>query len=209
MPDLRLVGGGDARGWSGPARPPSRAAPPRAVPRNPGTTGPNGSAEPLSARNCSAVRMISSEFASASLGGVAPGGDAVPAQDAADGLRVRRLDRGDIQAELETGPPPRHPHHPVTERLAGQLLPVDRGGQRDPGIRVQMIHVGGVDQRRASPCRSTGRRRPCRAGSSRTPPPSRPPGRPRGTHRPARAAGPAAAPPGSSRSACRGHRRIP
>ena len=31
----------------------------------PGTTAPKGSAEPLSARNFSAVRMISSEFASA------------------------------------------------------------------------------------------------------------------------------------------------
>ncbi len=70
----------------------------------------------------------------------------MPAQDAADGLRVRRLDRGDVQPELETGAPPRHPHHPVTERLAGQLFPVDGGGQGDPGIRVQVIHVRGVDQ---------------------------------------------------------------
>ena len=64
----------------------------------------------------------------------------------ADGLRVRRLDRGDVQAELEAGAPPRHPHHPVAEALLGQLLPVGRGGQRDPGVRVQVVHVRGVDQ---------------------------------------------------------------
>ena len=47
--------------------------------------------------------MISSELRLALGRGVAPRGDAVPAQDAADGLRVRRLDRGDVQPQLEPG----------------------------------------------------------------------------------------------------------
>ena len=77
---------------------------------------------------------------------IAPGGDAVPAEDAADGLRIGGLDRRDVESELEAGASPRHPRHPVTERLAGQLLPVDRGRQGDPGIRVQMVDMRGVDQ---------------------------------------------------------------
>ena len=39
------------------------------------------------------------------------------AEDAADGLRVGRGDGGDVQAELEAGPPPWHPHHPVADIL--------------------------------------------------------------------------------------------
>ena len=80
------------------------------------------------------------------LRGVAPGGDAVPAEDAADRLRVRRLDLGDVQAELEAGPPPGHPHHLVTEDLLGQRLTVGRGRDRDPGVGVQVVHVRGVHQ---------------------------------------------------------------
>ena len=70
----------------------------------------------------------------------------MPTQDAADGLRVRGLDRGNVQPQLKPGAPPRHPHNPVPERLTGQFFPVDSGSQGDPGIRVQMIHVRRVDQ---------------------------------------------------------------
>ncbi len=129
-----------------PAPLPSPAAPPPGSASYPGTTAPKGSADPLSTRNCSAVRMISNEFCSACSLSVAPGGDAMPTQDATDGLRVRRLDRGNVQAELEAGAPPRHPHHPIPERLTGQFFPVDRGRQRDPRIRVQMIHMRRVHQ---------------------------------------------------------------
>jgi len=70
----------------------------------------------------------------------------VPAEDAADRLRVGFLDGRDIETELESGAPPRHPQHPVTECLAGQFFPVDRGGQGDSGIGVQVIDMGCIDQ---------------------------------------------------------------
>src|SRR5690606_17223854 len=53
---------------------------------------------------------------------------------------------GDVEAELEAGPPPRHPHHPVAEDPPGQLGAVGGGGDRDAGVGVQVVHVGGVDQ---------------------------------------------------------------
>ena len=92
------------------------------------------------------------------LAGRAPGGDAVAAEDAADGLRVGRGDRGDVQAELEAGPPPRHPRHPAAEARGGQLLPVRRCRQGDAGVGVQMVDVRlaeqpvhrGVDRRRGA-----------------------------------------------------------
>jgi hypothetical protein len=80
----------------------------------------------------------------------------VPAEDAADGLWVLLGDRGDVQAELEARPAPRHPDHAVAEALAGQRLAVGGGGQRDAGVGVQVVDVrsgdqavhGGVDGRR-------------------------------------------------------------
>ena len=56
------------------------------------------------------------------------------------------LDLGDVQAELEPGPPPGHPHDAVAEDLLGERLAVGRGGQRDAGVGMQVIDVGGVDQ---------------------------------------------------------------
>ena len=70
------------------------------------------------------------------------------------------LEAGDVDAQLEAGPPPRHPHDPVAEALLGQGLAVGRRGHRDPGIGMQVVHVGrfhepvhgGVDRgRRAAP----------------------------------------------------------
>ena len=90
--------------------------------------------------------MIHSELVSASSRRVAPGRDAVPAEDAADRLRVRLLDRGDVQAQLESRPPPRHPGDLVAEDRLGQLLPVRRGRDRDPRVRMQMIDMRGIDQ---------------------------------------------------------------
>jgi hypothetical protein len=80
------------------------------------------------------------------VAGVSPGGDAVPAEDHPDGLWVIALDGGDVEAELEPGPPPRHPGHPAAEALAGQLLPVGGGGEGDAGVRVQVVHVRRLDQ---------------------------------------------------------------
>src|SRR6202040_2043162 len=47
----------------------------------------------------------------------APGGDAVAAEDHADRLRVRLIDGGDVEAELEAGAAPRDPGHAVAEAL--------------------------------------------------------------------------------------------
>jgi hypothetical protein len=76
----------------------------------------------------------------------APRGDAVPAQDDPDRLRVVPPDLRDIQAELEAGPPPRHPRHPVAEAGLGQRLAVPGRGQRDAGVRVEVVDVRRLDQ---------------------------------------------------------------
>ena len=68
------------------------------------------------------------------------------AEDAADGLRVGRLDRGDVEAELEAGPPPRHPDDLVAEDLLGQLLAVRGRGDRDAAVGVQVVDVRRVDE---------------------------------------------------------------
>src|SRR5262249_55971279 len=80
------------------------------------------------------------------VAGRAPRGDAVPAQDDPDRVRPGPAYRRDVEAELETGPPPRHPDHPVAEALLGQGLAVGRGGERDPGVRVQVVDVDRLDQ---------------------------------------------------------------
>jgi hypothetical protein len=59
---------------------------------------------------------------------------------------VPPLDLGDVQAELKTGPPPRHPSHPVPEALGGQRFAVGCCRERDARVRVQVIHVGSVHQ---------------------------------------------------------------
>ena len=69
-----------------------------------------------------------------------------PPSTTPDGLRVSRGDSRDIQAELEAGPPPGHPCHPVAEALPRQFLPVGGGSQRDARVRVQVIHMRGVHQ---------------------------------------------------------------
>jgi hypothetical protein len=80
------------------------------------------------------------------LGGGAPGGDAVAAEHDPDDAGVGQLDGGHVQAELESWPAPRHPHHPVAEALLGQRLPVGGGSQRDASVGVEMVDVGRVDQ---------------------------------------------------------------
>ncbi len=80
------------------------------------------------------------------LGRVAPGGDAVAAEDHADGLRVVPLDLGDVETELEAGSAPVHPRDPVTEALLGQRLAVGGGREGDAGVGVQVVDVRRVDQ---------------------------------------------------------------
>jgi hypothetical protein len=70
----------------------------------------------------------------------------VTAQDDPDRGRARAPHLGDVQAELEARAPPGHPHHAAAEAVPGQGLPVGGGGQGDPGVRVQVVHVSGLDQ---------------------------------------------------------------
>ena len=78
--------------------------------------------------------------------GVAPRGDAVPTEDAADRLRVGLLDGRDVEAELEARTTPRHPHDLVAEGLLGQLLAVGRGRDGDAGVGVQVVDVRRIDE---------------------------------------------------------------
>jgi hypothetical protein len=145
VPDLRVVGGGEPpdRGEEG-GRP---GAPLRLGQRL--AAGHDG-AEGLGTATLGQERLRGTDdlqrVGLGLLAGVAPCGDAVPAQHDPDGLRVGLLDRGDVQAELESGPAPRHPGHPGAEALLGELLPVDRGGQGDPRVGVQVVDVRGLDQ---------------------------------------------------------------
>ena len=134
----------------------------------PGTTGPErlGPAvlvdEPLGGPDdLERVRL-------AFVRGVAPGGDAVAAEDRADRLGPVAADRGDVETELEARPTPRDPRHAIAEAAAGQRLAVGGGRERDPGVGMEVVDVGGVDEARASRCRSTAPRRRDRGGSSRT-----------------------------------------
>ena len=78
------------------------------------------------------------------------------AEDHADGLGTGGVDRGDVETELETGTPPRHPRDAVAVDVLRQLLAVGRGGDRDAAVRVQVVDVRrgdeavhrGVDRRR-------------------------------------------------------------
>ena len=90
--------------------------------------------------------MIQRQLRLGLLGRVAPRGDAVAAEDAADRLRVGLLDRGDVEAELEARTAPRHPDDLVAEDLLGQRLAVGGGRDRDAGVGVQVVDVRRVDQ---------------------------------------------------------------
>ena len=68
--------------------------------------------------NRSAVRMISSEWASHCLGRLAPGGDAVAAEDAPIASGWSRWTAAMSRPELEARPAPRHPRDPVAEAVA-------------------------------------------------------------------------------------------
>ena len=90
--------------------------------------------------------MISSETRLGLRAGVAPCRDPVAAQDDADGLRVRRRDRGDVQAQLEARAPPRHPHHPIAEASAVSFSPSAAVASAMPESGCRWSTCGGVDQ---------------------------------------------------------------
>ncbi len=81
------------------------------------------------------------------LARVAPRGQSVAAEHAADRLRVRRLQLGHVEAELEAGPAPVDPQHLVAEALPGQLRAVDGRRQRDDRVGVQVVDVLAADER--------------------------------------------------------------
>ena len=60
---------------------------------------------------------------------------------------VGRLQGGHLEAELEPGPPPRHPRHLAPEAALGERGPVGGGGERDHGVGVEVVDVGLVDER--------------------------------------------------------------
>ena len=122
----------------------------------PGTTAPNGSG--LSVLGEERRRLLDDLQAVGLdlVAGRAPGRDAVAAEDHTDGVRVRRAGGLGVESELEAWAPPRQPRHSVTEALAGERLPVCRGGQRDPRVRMQVIHVSRFDE--AVACGVDGRR---------------------------------------------------
>ncbi len=80
------------------------------------------------------------------VAGVAPRRDAVTAEDAPDRRRVIALHRGDVDAELEAGAPPRHPDDAIAEALLGERLAVDGRRQRDARVGVEVVDVIGVDE---------------------------------------------------------------
>ena len=68
------------------------------------------------------------------------------AENHADRLRVRAMNGHDVETELESRAPPRHPDDPVTEALLGQGLAIGGRRQGDAGVRVEVVHVGRLDQ---------------------------------------------------------------
>ena len=122
-----------------------------------------------------ACRMISSEFAS-HASEVSP--QAVipwPPRIAADRLGMPAPDARRCRGPAGTRAGARRPRRRGRRNSArGQGLAVGRGRQRDARIGVEVVDVRRRRPGRASPCRSTGRRRRARAGSSRTRRPSRP-----------------------------------
>ena len=146
VPDLRAVGRGEARARSAAGRPRGPGAPPPAAPRSPAIGGPNGSGRPCSAMNRSAVPMISSEFAShasdVSPHAVIPWPPRMQPIASGWSRRIAAMSR----PSWNPGRRQPHPGHAVPERLAGQRLAVGRRRQRDPGVRVEVVDVGGVDE---------------------------------------------------------------
>ena len=144
------------------------------------------------------------------VAGVAPGGDAVPAEDDADRLRDWRHGTA-AMSRPSWNPGRRHGTHtdPVAETLLGQRLPVGSGRQRDARVGMQMVDVFGVEQ---PVHRRVDRRRRAAAtvqavveqGDHLVLAVDA-----RDTRRPGRAAGPAAAPPDPPRSGCPDRRRNP
>ena len=77
---------------------------------------------------------------------VAPRGDAVPAEDAADRVGVRCLDRGDVEPELEAGATPRHPDDLAAEDLLRELRAVLGRRDRDARVGMQVVDVRGIHE---------------------------------------------------------------
>ena len=176
---------------------------------NPATTGPNGSATPRVARNASAVRMISSEFAShASLvspQAVMPWPPRMTPIACGIGLLARPRSRGRAGIPAGATAPTRRDRRSTPWSAPRRRSPWPaRSPSRDGDGRRGRYRRG-----RAWPCRSTVRRRRVRAGSSRRRRPSRLLDRRRGRRRRARERDRAGARRDPPSSTCRDRRRNP
>ena len=148
--------------------------------------------------------------ASHSSDDLAPGSDAVTAEHGADRIAGGRAG-GAATSRPSWNPGRRHGSHSnaVAEALAGQPLAIGRSGEGNSRIRMEVVHVGRVDE---SVHRSVDRRRratsPVKAEVEQAAP-CRPRVRRRRTHRPARGAGRDEAQPGRPRSGFRDRPRTP
>ena len=92
------------------------------------------------------------------IAGRAPRREAMTAEYAADRRRVRCVEFGDVQSELEAGPAPIDPQNLVSETSFRQLRAIDGRRKGDDRIRMKMVDVhlidegmhGGVDAGRGS-----------------------------------------------------------
>ena len=76
----------------------------------------------------------------------APGRDAVPAEDHADRIGPLAPDRRDVEPQLEPRSSPRGPRDAVAERLPRQRFAVRSRRERDPGVGMEVVDMGRVDQ---------------------------------------------------------------
>ncbi len=76
----------------------------------------------------------------------APGRDAVAAEDHADRIGPLAPDRRDVEAELEPRSSPRGPRDALAERLPRQRFAVRGRRERDPGVGMEVVDMGRVDQ---------------------------------------------------------------
>ena len=93
------------------------------------------------------MRIISTDRDFALWAAGPPCGNAVTAQNNPDRLRVAVRHFGNVEAELETGPAPRHPQDSLAKAGSGESLAVYRGGQSYPSIGVEMVDIGQTYQR--------------------------------------------------------------
>ena len=69
------------------------------------------------------------------------------AENATDRLRIRGVELGDVESELEAGPPPVDPQNLVAETSLRQLRTIDGRREGDDRVGMKMVDVHGIDER--------------------------------------------------------------